>query len=183
MGWKAVSEPEVMKLMLPGSGHEVNTCREQGECVLQNNVQLLKPEPEVGLFTPGIRRKVTDAIWACSFYETTDERSRDSKTRPLTKIWTKPMLVCCVPSIPRGQELWITIEPDPGLRSLGAWWKQGQNHKYTHTLHTHIDTDTHTHTHSLSHYTHSYIYRYRLIVYTLMHTHRHMPHRLYIHTS
>ena len=62
MGGKAVSEPEVMKLMLPGSGHEVNTCREQGECVLQNNVQLLKPEPEVGLFTPGIRRKVTDAI-------------------------------------------------------------------------------------------------------------------------
>ena len=83
------------------------------------------------------------------------------------------------PSIPRGQELWVTIEPDPGLRSLGAWWKQGQNHKYTHTLHTH----TYTQTHNLSHHTHSHIYRYRLTVYTLIHTYRDTPHRLYTHIS
>ena len=174
-----MSEPEVMKLMPARFWEWGQHLQGTGECVLQNNVQLLKPEPEVGLFTPGIRRKVTDAIWACSFHGTTDERSRDSKTRLLTRIWTKPMLGCGVPSIPRGQELWVTLEPDLGLRSLGAWWKQGQNHKYTHTLHTHIHTDTHTH--NLSHHTHSHIYRYRLTVYTLIHMYRHTPHRLHTH--
>lgn len=80
-------------------------------------------------------------------YGTTNVSSRGSKSRLLTRIWTKPMLVCGVLNIPRVQELWTTIEPGSGLRGLGAWGQQPQNQQYTHT-HTPHTVYMHAHTHT-----------------------------------
>lgn len=99
-------------------------------------------------------------------YGTTNVSSRGSKSRLLTRIWTKPMLVCGVLNIPRVQELWTTIEPGSGLRGLGAWGQQPQNQQYTHTHHTH------------SCLTHSHIYRHILT----SHTHHIQSTCMHIHT-